>query len=378
MSLINCPTCGKRISDKEHKCPECSQDLTEFSTKASQNSNKKLILFPLIIIAIVAIIVIALIILSSNKPDNKAYNNETENATEKNSDKDNNNSFKNEEYISVSPVGVYDGDDHEKLIINDDGLAYYYCIDSEYSELACPWTYDGKTVNIELTKMHCTISASVKDDDFSELIFKTKSANWNTEVFTKINAEPKEYLSRRILAYDDKVTINMDGTLFLQLETTSFDIPKQFRNMETPREEMKNATILVDNNADDYYACGLLFFQENYELNYDLDDYNDKTAKDKLDNISKSFAERFFLNPKVTYDETLNINNYSIHTFDIDGRFNKGFSGLAGYNIEATLALIPDKENDYLIYILFVQTPDKEDDNYNDFYDILSSIKTVD
>lgn len=115
----------------------------------------------------------------------------------------------------VDVSGVYTGDDHEALVLDTDGMAYYYCIQKQYTDLQCPWYVEDDRVYIALARLHCTIYADINAD---ELIFKSDRINWNPEVFTKVNVSPEEYLTRKLTTYDPKGTLNIDGTITYQNE----------------------------------------------------------------------------------------------------------------------------------------------------------------
>lgn len=369
MSLINCPTCGKRISSDAKKCPECDQDLTEFfNDSKKKTSNKKIVL--VISIAIILIIVAGFstfLIFNSKESAKDKLN--TDSSTTEN---DKTNDTTSAEYTGTTPVGVYDGNDHEKLVINDDGLAYYYCSSPEFSELSCPWVYENNEIKIELSKMHCTITADVQNNDFSSLIFRTPSANWNTEEFIKISAEPREYLLRKVLTYDDKLAINLDGTMTLTLGKYIFSIPKQFRDCDVEMPN-SNTSIIVDTNVDDHYTSGIVFYTEEDGTIPTLLLKQDKNIDTKITYTATSFSQRFFLNPDIALSEITTINDYPAYIYKIDGRFNKGFVDLAGYDVEVILTLIIDTDNKNVIYILFSQIPDKSIDNTEAYQGILSS-----
>lgn len=57
MALINCPECGKEISDKASACPSCGCPINKEETSCSK-SNKKNILIPIILIAFLGIFAI--------------------------------------------------------------------------------------------------------------------------------------------------------------------------------------------------------------------------------------------------------------------------------------------------------------------------------
>ena len=60
-------------------------------------------------------------------------------------------------------------------------------------------------VYIELSRLHCTVTSKI---DEKELLFKSDSANWNTELFTRLDVEPEQYLTKTLSTYDPKATLN--------------------------------------------------------------------------------------------------------------------------------------------------------------------------
>ena len=80
-------------------------------------------------------------------------------------------------------------------------------------------TSDRRSIrSIRFSKMHCTVTATRADDSFFELIFRSDSINWNTEVFTRINLDPDTYINRKAESYDPAVTVLHDGQM-------TFDFP---------------------------------------------------------------------------------------------------------------------------------------------------------
>lgn len=367
MALINCPVCGKRISPKLKNCPECGEELTKFdfskqNTHDKENNlkvKKLIIIVTLIIIAIILLIILLPIVFSST---HKNQNSDLEKQQDLDEFSTKN---KIEQTYPDSIIGVYSGDDHNILVIADNQLAYYYCSYPEYTELACPWSYDENSIKIELAKMHCTISSKI-DKDSLELIFKSKSKNWNTELFTRIDAEPDDYLSRKVLAYDEEnIIINSDGTMDVLIGNLKFLVPKHYWNSDAEFTDMKDATAVVNVNVDTDYCSGILFYEKHSSKKINEDVINEEAQK---------FAEGFFLDANTKLDKSKLINNYPVYVYDISGILNKGFSGLAGYDTNGKLALIYDKDAHSIVYIMFEQVSNRKDDDTDMFYNILSSV----
>lgn len=43
MALINCPQCGKEISDKASFCPQCGFELTNANSEKNEDDNLKVL-----------------------------------------------------------------------------------------------------------------------------------------------------------------------------------------------------------------------------------------------------------------------------------------------------------------------------------------------
>ena len=72
MSLIQCKECGKEISDKAKKCPNCGFPVCTENHKTSPTKHKHIIIPVLIFITIISIIFIAIsIVLRSNNSHTK-------------------------------------------------------------------------------------------------------------------------------------------------------------------------------------------------------------------------------------------------------------------------------------------------------------------
>ena len=68
MALINCPECGKEISDTCESCIHCGYKLIKITNiEKEQISKKKLLSKPIIIVATVSVIVLLIIVLVVNK-----------------------------------------------------------------------------------------------------------------------------------------------------------------------------------------------------------------------------------------------------------------------------------------------------------------------
>lgn len=126
----------------------------------------------------------------------------------------------------TNPVGVYRGDDGNILVLNNNGLAYYYCSDIEFIELELPWKYSEGRLDVYFSKFHCDAYATIEKNDFSEILLRANSENWNAELFKRINVNPEDYTERAVESYDPSVTVNPDGTMSYTLDGYHLYNPK--------------------------------------------------------------------------------------------------------------------------------------------------------
>lgn len=371
MKIINCPVCGNRISSDSISCPECDFEIFQYMnpkvTKRKHNFGLYCLAFFITLILIFIIIGFKSQLTSMQKQE-ASSDDIPENCNGTSTpiileDEDLSSDFQlSNESNSVS--GVYSGDDHEILAICDNGLAYYYCATPEFVELACPWNFNGSQLNIELSKLHCVITANISDNDFSELIFKSNSVNWNTEVFSRLNLDPYDYIKRNVESNDPLVQVNSNGSFSFSIEDINFTVPKQYRDLEDDFDDMKNCFVFVDTDAQTDYTSSIMFYSEK-KLFPDLS--FDKHSYDTLYN----FCSRFIDDVEIGEVSTTDIAEKVSYRSTIHGFLNSGFSGLSGYQIDGNIICIP-KENSCL-YILMIQSSDRQL-NSNDLYDeILNS-----
>lgn len=380
MHLMNCPVCGKRIPFNSPHCPECGFDLTEYAQEPSNKKPRKI--KRIISIVALSMIVLVIIDIGINLWVNTGHKVEMPSV-----DTNNVSSIITPVPTSImavadtpvptetptptptatpsptatpepvdytNPVGVYSGNDGNILVLNGDGLAYYYCIDIEFTELELPWKYEDGRLDVYFSKMHCDAYAIVEKDDFSEIILRADSQNWNAELFNRINVKPEDYIGRAVESYDPEVTVNSDGTMSYTLDGVTFKIPKQFRNPPNVTVLGNNATSFVDNDVDTDFISVLLF-------------YRDKAPAEE------SFPNRFLENVEMEKQTDTTIAGRSAKTRVIRGSFNTGFPSMSGIRQVGTLTIITNPNEKSILYVLMLQTENRFFDNTEAFREILNS-----
>ncbi len=266
---------------------------------------------------------------------------------------------------NASPVGVYRGNDSDILVISENGSACYYCYDPTFTELDCPWTYQDGKFSIEFSKMHCEVYDAVHENDFSELMLRSDSPNWNAELFVRIDVKPEEYLTRTVLAHDPAITVEQDGSMHFTLDGISFYVPKHYCDFEDDFDDMEDCLAFASLDVQTDYVSSLLFY-ETFEFR------SGSLFKNDGDDLAESFCDRFVDNGQATYSSKATVAGNPALIYDLSGTLNGGFMGLSGYSAAGKLAIILNKKSGKIIYVQFLQATDRQLDYMDDFDRILS------
>ena len=428
MRLINCPKCGCRCSDQNNCCPECGFELNEyFTTKTDRPTRiRSFLLFVSGILILICVLLTVLFVFRFTHKDNTVEKpvppDITEPIAENNTEKiesdditsdtstialntDNNTTVINNYVIdnmtqyeddseeevpsyndqksendnssstdvtsvedikrdySVSDVsGVYSGDDHEILVLDKDGLAYYYCIQIECTDLQCPWYIEGNKVYIDLARLHCIVYADITEN---ELIFKSNSLNWNTELFTRINVEPKDYLHQKLVTHDPNAILNIDGTITYSLDNITYIVPKTYLDYEDAFDHEADCSAFVEPNADLDYASTIMFYRENG------DNLSDINAEKNI----KKFALNFYDDVQIGKHENISIAHNSATLYNVTGYQNSGFQALQAMPVTGYIAVFYNNKSSHTNLIMFMQTDNREYDSSDAFLEMLKNAK---
>ncbi|OON87002.1 hypothetical protein BXO88_05535 [Oribacterium sp. C9] len=374
MRLVNCPICGTRCSADLEKCPECGFEIGQyFANKAIDNHTKKP---PILIICAVFIMIMVFVAFSFFKTKSESLIPEafvetsidntptdtysaTRETTTVSTSVEETTITSNEDNIDI--CGVYAGDDHEILVLNSDGLAYYYCITIQYTELACPWYIKDDNIYIELSRLHCTIFSKV---DEKELIFKSDSTNWNTELFTRLNVEPEQYLTKIPKTNDPMATMNMDGTINYTLDNITYILPKTFMDVKDEFDSMNDTSSFIDQDTQSDYIASITFYKTIGSKEMD-----DTFAK----NLAETFASGFYKNITISDCSKLKIAGQHGFRFKINGFLNKGFNVFEGHEIDGFIIIFYNRLTGNNNYIMMVQTSNRALDDTSSFESIIKS-----
>ncbi len=406
MRLINCPKCGIRCSDQCQTCPDCGFDLGTYfevsKSKQKKHIDKQTLMFlgiaVVVITAIVATVRIkkgfthASIIQNVATETTESYDEDAETVNEESvsepslisqdfnespadesdghqqkeaddeKEADNDSVDDSEEKTGeVDVSGVYTGDDHEALVIDSDGMAYYYCIQKQYTDLQCPWYVEDDRVYIALARLHCTIYADINAD---ELIFKSDSINWNPEVFTKVNVSPEEYLTRKLTTYDPKGTLNIDGTITYEMDGISYVVPKTYADFDDYDFLGNDCSVFIDVDAQTDYSASILFYRTSQ-----ADQAADDSEMDKV----RSFAARFYDDVSIGSFNEINIAGYNAHLYEVSGYQNEGFQNLQSYAVTGYYAIFYNSKASNMNIIAIMQNESRSIDNSEAFKSMLDN-----
>ncbi|MBE5837951.1 hypothetical protein [Butyrivibrio sp.] len=366
MKLINCPVCGTRCSAVAEKCPECGFEIKSYFGNIKQDTKKHR--HPVIFVAgLAAAVIILLVLIATYNRSSVSVTNPSPGAKSLDdlfpleSQQESSITVPSQDASNgIDVSGVYSGDDHEILVLNDDGLAYYYCTSIEFTELQCPWYIRDDDVCIDFSRLHCTVNAKI---DEKELLFKSDSINWNTELFTKLDVEPEQYLSKALSTSDPNATLNYDGTLSYQLDGISYTLPKSFVDFEDSFDSMPDSSAFIDYDVQSDYSSAVLFHRTSGKP---LDESS--AQKDVL-----SFTSGFFDNPSTDGCVATSVAGYNGYLVNVSGYLNKGFSRLQNYEASGFVIIFYNNQTRNNNYIMMVQSTNRNIDNTAKFGEILKS-----
>ncbi len=364
MKLVNCPICGTRCSADTEKCPECGFEIKQYFEREIISTKRKKQPRIKAVCAVGAILIIVFMLFSlltrnTKNPDSVNITKETD-KTVSDSTSVKEQAYEPSSSSDIDVSGVYSGDDHEILVLNSDGLAYYYCITIQYTELECPWYIKDDSVYIELSRLHCTIFAKV---DEKELIFKSDSSNWNTELFARLDVEPEQYLTKKPSTNDPKATLNQDGTISYSLDGINYTLPKMFMDFKDEFDNMEDSSSFIDQDAQsDYLASAVFHKSSGKELNSTL-------AKA----LAENYVSGFYKNTTVSESTEITVAGHRGFKFIITGFLNKGFNPLEGYEIDGVIIILYNKSSGNNDYIMMTQTSNRSLDDTAIFEDIIKS-----
>ncbi|MBO5624136.1 MAG: hypothetical protein J5959_21190 [Butyrivibrio sp.] len=367
MKLVNCPVCGNRCSADIEKCPECGFEIRQyFDKKTVSKKNKKV---PLLLIGCACLAILAAIFIANTISDNKSeLSKHTESAEPleeifPETEAVQTNTTSSELLTSdIDVSGVYSGDDHEILVLSSDGLAYYYCTEIAFTELECPWYIKDDNVHIELSRLHCIVTAKV---DEKELLFKSESANWNTELFTRLDVEPEQYLTKALSTHDPNATLNSDGTLTYTLDGISYTLPKTFIDLKDESDNESNWSAFIDEDVQSDFVSGVLFYKSLGSL----------PKESSVNDYATDFASRFLTDASIVSCTATTVAGYPGYLCEVTGYFNQGFNALQNYKVSGYIAIFNNEDTHNNDYVMLVQNSDRSTDNSTVFGDILKSAR---
>lgn len=274
---------------------------------------------------------------------------------------------------AASIVGAYSGNDGEILVLTSEGYANYYCYNVEYAEFECPYfiSDDGKTVTISLAKCHCDITADI-DVNRPELIFKSTSANWNSEVFEKISDNAELYIIDPP-SKNKHITMSHSGEASFTMNGLSFTVPKQFIYQVTYSGSLladtlpinsPNAFFFTDVNADNKFSAFVLAVGITTEVT------NIYTKEGLTELIAEGITKKYVVESSVT---NLTAGRNSTTTY-IRGNVNEFFSAPTTMEYKGSISIISDEDDMPSTCLVMLQSIGTGNDDTEAFRQIMDSI----
>ncbi len=274
---------------------------------------------------------------------------------------------------AASIVGAYSGNDGEILVLTSEGYANYYCYNVEFAEFECPYfiSDDKKTVTISLAKCHCDITADI-DVNRPELIFKSTSANWNSEVFEKISDNAELYIIDPP-SKNKHITVSHSGEASFTMNGLSFTVPKQFIYQVTYSGSLladtlpinsPNAFFFTDVNADNKFSAFVLAVGITTEVT------NIYTKEGLTELIAEGITKNYVVESSVT---NLTAGRNSTTTY-IRGNVNEFFSAPTTMEYKGSISIISDEDDMPSICLVMLQSVGTGNDDTEAFRQIMDSI----
>ena len=259
------------------------------------------------------------------------------------------------------PVGVYEGNDKEKLVIAADGLAYYYCYDVAFTELQCPWTLDNNILTITLSVMHCDITADTSNG-YDELIFRSDSLNWNTEVFERTELEVEDCIQDPPPIMENFVFFMENGQKQVAIDRILFTIPKYYRPL---MDNFPTSISFMDDDIHSYTAEGSFVSTISFVLMSNAP--WEAFAKDPLE-TTRAYMSSYMSTIQMGQAEKVSVAGRDSFMVSFSGLYNDGFAKFANYINEGYLLIIPKKDGNGVLFVQMTQAAGKWRDNDADFH----------
>lgn len=262
---------------------------------------------------------------------------------------------------NLDPVGVYEGNDKEKLVIAADGLAYYYCYDVTFTELQCPWTLENNILTITLSVMHCDITADTSNG-YDELIFKSDSLNWNTEVFERTELKVEDCIQDPPPIMENFVFFMENGQKQVAIDRILFTIPKYYRPL---MDNFPTTISFMDDDIHSYTAEGSFVSTISFVLMSNAP--WEAFAKDPLE-TTRAYMSSYMSTIQMGESEKVSVAGRESYMVSFSGLYNEGFSKFANYINEGYLLIIPKKDGNGVLFVQMTQAAGKWRDNDADFH----------
>lgn len=383
--LISCPVCGKRLPARTPSCPDCghafetpapsSADSVSGSGPADSASSAgtKKRTRPMLPAAafIAALLFLAAAVLYpalSRRPAAPTAAPQVSGEASAGAEAPQASGGSSAAAASRIPAGLpgsYEGSGGSGLTLFADGTAVYYLEDGVFSEPADPWAFEDGRLSITLSKLNCVITADVEEEDFSTLVFRSDSGNWDEETFRKLPKVEPKYLNGALRSFDKAVTVLPDGQMSLTFDGIRFTVPKHYLDYRDSYDKDMNTVILSEADTDTIYYGSLLFYNDAFAHLDTLD------VRLNFQGFAKEFLYSFYYDVSLTDVKEETIAGRRAFTARFTGETNNGFSGATGLDAEGIVAFLVTGEGDHVLRLCFTQNADSVTDRMEEMERIL-------
>ena len=261
--------------------------------------------------------------------------------------------------------GSYEGNTNGGLTFFPDGTAVYFCEESSYSEIQCPWRFEDGILTVRLEKIACDIYAVVENEDFSTLLFSSDSTNWTAETFKKLPDINYDYERSALKPYKKYLTVNEDGSTCLELKGCQFNIPKKYYSpMLFSKISLLPFPVMMSMN-ELTQPTNVLLFSPNVIVS------NEKLLSN-LSAYAGTICLPFFDDVKTGSDFHERIGDIDLYRVELNGTLNDGFNVLADENVSGYCVFILDGDDS--IFALLLRMEHQDADTFEELYSIVKTV----
>lgn len=245
-------------------------------------------------------------------------------------------------------IGTYEGENGDYLVFNADGTADYYC--GEYTELHLPFAQDEGTISFYLPKLHCTIQVRTEGGQLpEELLLTSTHPAWEEETFRRCEFLSPLIIRRDKKTYDEKATLQDDGSLLYELGGLQFVLPRQYIDNEDDGDSNDSYSEFFSADVGTGAYAFLLFSK--------WENAGEAESQEDLRELAEQIAGRFYDELTVEEKSDGSSDVYTVagmpaYQYRFSGEMKSTFGGLRNDPTEGELTLIYQKEGRQVLAVM--------------------------